>query len=60
MGMITNLQLMQGQQLSGALSTPGMAFLMFPLRLITSGNQKDWITSRAFWATERNSSHYFT
>lgn len=60
MGTITNLQLMQGQQLSGALSMPGMASLTFPLRLITSGNRKDWITSRASWATERSSSHYFT
>lgn len=35
MGMITNHQLMEDQQLSGALSMPGMEFLMFPLPLIT-------------------------
>lgn len=39
MGMITNHQLMEDQQLSGALSMPGTEFLIFPLQPITLGDQ---------------------
>lgn len=39
MDMTTNHQIMEDRQLSGALSMPGMVFLISPLQLITLGDQ---------------------